>query len=128
MRHGRARVADTRTNGNSMTLENILSDFELLDDWEDRYRSTIGRREAIIAFGGLRLTGWIAWWIWGIAHIYFLISLRNRLIVATQWLWSYVTFERGARLITGMHPNPKRDGHGRRGDDSVHPLPGRRAA
>ena len=64
----------------------------------------------------------------GIAHIYFLISLRNRLIVATQWLWSYVTFERGARLITGMHLNPKRDGHGRRGDDSARPLPRRRAA
>jgi cysteine desulfuration protein SufE len=41
MRHGRARVADTRTNGNRMTLENILSDFELLDDWEDRYRFVI---------------------------------------------------------------------------------------
>ena len=98
-----------------------------------RYRergklATIGRRAAIIAFAGLRLKGWLAWWIWGIAHIYFLISLRNRLIVATQWLWSYVTFERGARLITGMHLNPKRDGHGRRGDDSARPLPRRRAA
>ena len=83
-----------------------------------RYRdqgklATIGRRAAIIAFGRLRLKGRLAWWIWGIAHIYFLISLRNRLIVATQWLWSYVTFERGARLITGMNPNPKRVGHGR---------------
>jgi NADH dehydrogenase len=98
-----------------------------------RYRergklATIGRREAIIAFGGLRLTGWLAWWIWGIAHIYFLISLRNRLIVATQWLWSYVTFERGARLITGRHPNPRRDGLGRLGEDSARPLPRRRAA
>ena len=97
-----------------------------------RYRergklATIGRRAAIIAFAGLRLKGWLAWWIWGIAHIYFLISLRNRLIVATQWLWSYVTFERGARLITSMHLNPKRDGHGRRGDDSARPLPRRRA-
>ena len=98
-----------------------------------RYRdrgklATIGRRAAIVAFGRLRLKGWLAWWIWGIAHIYFLISLRNRLIVATQWLWSCVTFERGARLITGMNPNPKRDGRGRRGDDSARPLPGRRAA
>ena len=98
-----------------------------------RYRergklATIGRRAAIIAFAGLRLRGWLAWWIWGIAHIYFLISLRNRLIVATQWLWSYVAFERGARLITGMHLNPKRDGHGHRGDDSARPLPRRTAA
>ena len=72
-----------------------------------RYRdrgllATVGRKTAVIAFGRLRLKGWFAWWIWGIAHIYFLISLRNRLIVMTQWLWSYVSFERGARLITGM--------------------------
>ena len=74
-----------------------------------RYRdrgllATVGRKTAVIAFGRLRLKGWLAWWIWGIAHIYFLISLRNRLLVMTQWLWSYVSFERGARLITGLHP------------------------
>ena len=63
--------------------------------------ATIGRSRAVIDFGWLRLTGWIAWWIWGIAHIYFLISLRNRALVAWQWLWSYLTFQRGARLITG---------------------------
>ena len=72
-----------------------------------RYRdcgllATVGRKTAVIAFGQLQFKGWFAWWIWGIAHIYFLISLRNRLIVMTQWLWSYVSFERGARLITGM--------------------------
>ena len=72
-----------------------------------RYRdrgllATVGRKTAVIAFGRLRLKGWFAWWIWGIAHVYFLISLRNRLIVMTQWLWSYISFERGARLITGM--------------------------
>jgi NADH dehydrogenase len=79
-----------------------------------RYRdrgqlATIGRRAAVIAFGRLRLRGWLAWWLWGIAHIYFLISLRNRLIVATQWLWSYAAFERGARLITGtQRDSPER--------------------
>ena len=72
-----------------------------------RYRdcgllATVGRKTAVIAVGQLQFKGWFAWWIWGIAHIYFLISLRNRLIVMTQWLWSYVSFERGARLITGM--------------------------
>jgi NADH dehydrogenase len=72
-----------------------------------RYRdrgllATVGRKTAVIAFGRLQLKGWSAWWIWGIAHIYFLISLRNRLIVMTQWLWSCVSFERGARLITGI--------------------------
>ena len=63
--------------------------------------ATIGRTSAVIDFGRVRLRGWLAWWLWGIAHIYFLISMRNRLIVAIQWLWSYIKFERGARLITG---------------------------
>ncbi len=63
--------------------------------------ATIGRSRAVIDFGWLRLHGWVAWWIWGIAHIYFLISMRNRALVAWQWLWSYLTFTRGARLITG---------------------------
>ena len=65
--------------------------------------ATVGRKTAVIAFGRLRLKGWFAWWLWGLAHIYFLVSLRNRLIVMTQWLWSYVSAERGARLITGLH-------------------------
>ena len=71
-----------------------------------RYRhygnlATIGRSRAVIDFGWIRLTGWLAWWIWGGAHIYFLLSMRNRALVAWQWLWSYLTFQRGARLITG---------------------------
>jgi NADH dehydrogenase len=71
-----------------------------------RYRNvgnlaTIGRREAVVDFGWLRLTGRIAWLVWGIAHIYFLIGFRNRIAVAIDWLWSYLTYQRGARLITG---------------------------
>jgi NADH dehydrogenase len=83
-----------------------------------RYRdrgllATVGRKTAVIAFGRLRLKGWFAWWVWGIAHIYFLVSLRNRLIVMTQWLWSYVSFERGARLITGLRTTLDPDRLGR---------------
>jgi NADH dehydrogenase len=71
-----------------------------------RYRhagslATIGRSAAIADFGWLKVKGWPAWWLWGIAHIYFLIDFRSRFIVALQWLWSYLTFRRGARLITG---------------------------
>jgi NADH dehydrogenase len=71
-----------------------------------RYRhagslATIGRSAAIADFGGLKVKGWLAWWLWGIAHIYFLIDFRSRFIVAMQWFWSYLTFRRGARLITG---------------------------
>jgi len=70
--------------------------------------ATIGRKAAVISYKRLRLSGWLAWWLWGAAHIYFLVSLRNRLIVVTQWLWSYVVFERGARLITGSDAGARR--------------------
>ena len=69
--------------------------------------ATIGRKAAVIAYRRLRLRGWFAWWLWGAAHVYFLVSLRNRLIVVTQWLWSYLLFERGARLITGVEPGSR---------------------
>jgi NADH dehydrogenase len=64
--------------------------------------ATIGRREAVVDFGWLKLTGRIAWLVWGAAHIYFLIGFRNRIVVALDWLWSYLTYQRGARLITGQ--------------------------
>jgi len=60
----------------------------------------IGKRLAVIDFGRIRLRGAIAWWIWGIAHIYFLIGLRNRLSVALSWLWIHARNQRAARLIT----------------------------
>ncbi len=60
----------------------------------------IGKRLAVIDFGRVKLRGALAWWIWGIAHIYFLIGLRNRLSVAMNWLWIYTRQQRGARLIT----------------------------
>jgi NADH dehydrogenase len=60
----------------------------------------IGKRLAVIDFGRIKLRGALAWWIWGIAHIYFLIGLRHRLSVALSWLWIYVRDQRAARLIT----------------------------
>jgi NADH dehydrogenase len=60
----------------------------------------IGKRLAVIDFGSIRLRGALAWWIWGIAHIYFLIGLRHRLSVALSWLWIYARDQRAARLIT----------------------------
>jgi NADH:ubiquinone reductase (H+-translocating) len=70
-----------------------------------RYRhagnlATIGKRVAIIDFGRVQLRGALAWWIWGIAHIYFLIGVRNRLSVALSWLWAYARDQRSSRLIT----------------------------
>jgi NADH dehydrogenase len=71
-----------------------------------RYRNygnfaTIGRHAAVADFGWLKLSGFLAWSLWGAAHVFFLIGFRNRLTVMLNWLWAYVTFQRGARLITG---------------------------
>jgi NADH dehydrogenase len=63
--------------------------------------ATIGRDAAVVDFGWLKLTGLVAWLAWSVAHIFFLIGFRNRLTVAIDWLWAYLTFQRGARLITG---------------------------
>jgi NADH dehydrogenase len=75
-----------------------------------RYRhagdlATIGKRSAVIDFGWCKLRGWLAWWVWGLAHIYFLIGLRNRFSVALSWLWIYLTGHRSACLITQVDHN-----------------------
>ena len=72
-----------------------------------RYRhaghlATIGRKSAVIEFSRFRIKGWLAWWLWGIAHIYFLVGVPSPLVVSIRWLWEYVTYGRGARLITGV--------------------------
>jgi NADH:quinone reductase (non-electrogenic) len=64
--------------------------------------ATIGRRAAVVKFGRLELKGFIGWLFWSLAHIYFLIGLRNRFVVAFNWFWDYLTFQRGARLITNV--------------------------
>jgi NADH dehydrogenase len=80
-----------------------------------RYRdygnlATIGRRKAVADFGWLRLIGRLAWLVWSAVHIFYLIGFRNRVVVALDWLWSYLTYQRGARLITGgasAEPEPR---------------------
>jgi NADH dehydrogenase len=72
-----------------------------------RYRdlgamATIGRKRAVVQMGGFRASGYVAWLLWSIAHIYFLIGFRNRLSVVLNWGWNYLTFQRGTRLITGL--------------------------
>jgi NADH dehydrogenase len=64
--------------------------------------ATIGRRVAVIEFPFMTLRGFIAWWIWGIAHIYFLVGVPSPVVVSLRWLWEYLTYGRGARLITGQ--------------------------
>jgi len=74
-----------------------------------RYRhagslATIGRKAAVADFGWLRLSGALAWWVWGVVHILFLSGMRNRTVVALEWFWAYLTYHPSTRLITGDIP------------------------
>ncbi|MEM9909266.1 MAG: NAD(P)/FAD-dependent oxidoreductase [Pseudomonadota bacterium] len=63
--------------------------------------ATVGRNAAVIDFGRIQLSGAFAWWLWGVAHVFFLIGVRKPMMVALSWFWSYLTYSKGARLITG---------------------------
>ncbi len=78
-----------------------------------RYRdkgmlATIGRARAVGTVGGMRFTGAFAWLLWLVVHLSYLVGFRNRLLVLIQWAWAYLTFQRGARLITGAWASPHR--------------------
>jgi NADH dehydrogenase len=75
--------------------------------WHQGNLATIGRKSAIVDFGRFHLKGFLAWLVWGAAHIYFLIGFRNRLIVMLHWIWAYVTMRQGVRLITGSTDLPE---------------------
>ncbi|HWN37525.1 MAG TPA: NAD(P)/FAD-dependent oxidoreductase [Gammaproteobacteria bacterium] len=64
--------------------------------------ATIGRKRAVIEFPLITLRGFVAWWLWGFAHIYFLVGVPSPVVVSLRWLWEYLTYGRGARLITGQ--------------------------
>jgi NADH:ubiquinone reductase (H+-translocating) len=66
-------------------------------DWGSM--ATIGRSAAVGKFGRLEVTGFFAWLLWGVAHIGYLVGFRNRLVVLVNWLWSWATYGKGARLI-----------------------------
>ncbi|HZT74271.1 MAG TPA: NAD(P)/FAD-dependent oxidoreductase, partial [Terriglobales bacterium] len=63
--------------------------------------ATIGRAAAVAQIGPLHLSGLVAWWTWVTVHISYLIGFRNRLVVMLEWAWSYLSYQRAARLITG---------------------------
>lgn len=90
-------------NGRAATAPFAYRDFGSL--------ATIGRKHAIMQLGRFKLSGFIAWLLWCVAHIYFLIGFRNRIIVALNWMWNYVTFQRGTRLITGVREAQMRPPH-----------------
>jgi NADH dehydrogenase len=86
--------------------ENILRSMHGLPTRPFRYfdrgtMATIGRAAAVADIRGVHLSGFLAWMAWLVVHIFFLIGFENRMLVLVQWAWSYLSYERGARLITG---------------------------
>jgi NADH dehydrogenase len=99
-------VAQVAMQQGAWAAANIVRAIEGQPAHPFRYRdlgnmATIGRNSAVADIRGLRLTGFVAWLAWAVVHILNLIGFRNRVLVALQWLWSYLTLQRGARLITG---------------------------
>jgi NADH dehydrogenase len=95
--------------------ENVLGALRGEPGLPFRYRdkgslATIGRAKAVAHIGRWKFGGFAAWLAWLLIHIVFLIGFRNRLLVLIQWAWSYVTWDRGARLITGLAPAEQRMG------------------
>lgn len=68
--------------------------------------ATIGRYKAVADFGGFRMTGRLAWWLWLTIHIMYLIGFRNRITVLIEWAYAYFTYQRGVRLIDQQRPLP----------------------
>lgn len=99
-------VAPVAMQEGTATAKNIQRDLESKSRENFHYvdkgsLATIGRAAAVADFGKFHVSGFIAWLSWLFIHILFLIGFRNRIIVLIQWAWSYFTYERGARLITG---------------------------
>jgi NADH:ubiquinone reductase (H+-translocating) len=99
-------VAPAAIQEGTHTAKNIVRLIEGRPTLPFRYHdkgslATIGRAAGVADFGRLKLSGFLAWSAWLAVHIFFLIGFRNRLLVILQWAWAYVTFQRGARLITG---------------------------
>jgi len=92
---------------------------DLSDDARDSFRykdlgsmATIGRSKAVAWIGRVRLAGFAAWWIWLVVHLMALVGFRNRVVVLMEWAWSYMTWQRGSRLIRATQDTP---------DDEVRP-------
>lgn len=108
---GLAQVAKQQGEHLGKALARNLRDGTPLPPFRFRNRGNtaiIGRSAAIFDFGKRRMRGWFAWILWAIIHVYLLVSFEKRLLVSIQWLWRWLTYERGARLITRpAEPEPK---------------------
>jgi NADH dehydrogenase len=99
---GLAQVAHQQGRHLGRALIRRLVDGEPAPSFRFRSRgnlAVIGRNAAVVQWDSLKLNGFPAWLVWGVAHVYLLVGFQNRLLVTMRWLWAYLTFQRGARII-----------------------------
>ena len=106
-------VAPAAKQMGRLAAKNILRRMDGKESLPFRYNdygmlATIGRNAAVGVIGRERISGYPAWLMWLLAHIYFLIDFRNRLVVMIDWAWAYWTFQRSARIVFGPAPPPDR--------------------
>jgi NADH dehydrogenase len=104
-------VAPAAMQEGKAAARNILNDLKGRPHEPFHYKdkgmlATIGRAAGVAHIGKFKISGLTAWLLWLFVHIFFLIGFRNRLLVMIQWAWSYLTYDRGARLITGKVEEP----------------------
>ena len=115
MRNG-CQVAPVAIQQGEHAAENVLrilrGDPALPFAYRDKgSMATIGRSRAVAMIGRWQVAGHLAWLLWLVVHLVMLIGFRNRLVVLVNWAWSYLTYDRGARIIVhpedqGSHPAP----------------------
>jgi NADH dehydrogenase len=91
---------------------NLISSLKGKQTSPFRYRdygqlATIGRNAAVVIIGKVHLSGFVAWLVWLVAHIYFLINFRNRVVVMMDWAWAYFTYQRYARIVIRTEPGDR---------------------
>jgi NADH dehydrogenase len=90
----------------SATKGSGLVEREAFGYWNKGIMATIGRSKAVAEIGQMRFSGYLAWISWLFVHLIFLVGLRNKISVFMQWTYSYLTYKRGARIISGISGEP----------------------
>ncbi|WP_342708081.1 NAD(P)/FAD-dependent oxidoreductase [Citreimonas salinaria] len=106
---GLAQVAKQQGDHLGQALAAHMRNGEPLQPFRYRSRGNtaiVGRHAAVFEHGRTKVKGWFAWLAWAVVHVYLLVGFQHRLLVSMQWLWRYLTYERGARLIAGDYVEP----------------------
>ena len=101
---GLAQVAKQQGTHLGRSLAALIKRGQLLPPFRYNSRGNtaiVGRHAAVFEQGRIKVKGWLAWFAWALIHVYLLVGFQHRFLVSMQWLWRYLTYDRGARLIAG---------------------------